>query len=373
MKFCIITHVVHTESENNFYGYSPYINEMNIWLKNVDEVIVAAPKEAFSLSPIHTCYNHSAIEFIELKKFDALQFSAKLRAFTSVIKNVFLVYKAMKKADHIHLRCPGNIGLLGCLVQILFPNKKKSAKYAGNWDPKANQPLSYKLQKWILSSTFLTKNMQVLVYGEWNNQSKNIKPFFTATYSEQQKQPIAEKELASTLKFLFVGTFSPGKQPLYAIKLVEMLYLKNIKCSLELYGDGVEKIKLQEYITENNLEEIVFIKGNQSLDTIKEAYCKSHFVILPSKSEGWPKVIAEAMFWRCLPIASQVSCVPSMLDKGKRGILLQMNLNDDVDQISLLINNEKLYSKMILEAVNWSRKYTTDFFESEIKTILQLK
>ena len=43
------------------------------------------------------------------------------------------MYKAMKWADHIHLRCPGNIGLLGCIVQIAFPKKVKTVKYAGNW------------------------------------------------------------------------------------------------------------------------------------------------------------------------------------------------------------------------------------------------
>jgi hypothetical protein len=35
--------------------------------------------------------------------------------------------------------------LLGCVLQI-FSNKKKTAKYAGNWDPK-KQPWDYKLKK----------------------------------------------------------------------------------------------------------------------------------------------------------------------------------------------------------------------------------
>lgn len=76
--------------------------------------------------------------------------------------------------------------MLGCLVQIFFPKKIKTAKYAGNWDPEAKQPLSYRIQRWVLSNTFLTRNIQVLVYGEWKQQTKNIKPFFTATYSKSE-------------------------------------------------------------------------------------------------------------------------------------------------------------------------------------------
>ena len=99
----------------------------------------------------------------------------------------YTIFKAMKKADHIHLRCPGNMGLIGSLIQIFFPNTPKTAKYAGNWDPKSKQPLSYVIQKWLLSSTFLTRNIKVLVYGEWEHQSKNITSFFTASYREEDK------------------------------------------------------------------------------------------------------------------------------------------------------------------------------------------
>ena len=116
----------------------------------------------------------------------------------------------MRWADHIHLRCPGNVGLLGSLVQVFFPSKPKTAKYAGNWDPKAKQPLSYKIQKWLLSNTLLTKNMTVLVYGEWPNQTKNIKSFFTATYREADKKEIQIRKLEADIQFVFVGTLSVG-------------------------------------------------------------------------------------------------------------------------------------------------------------------
>jgi glycosyltransferase involved in cell wall biosynthesis len=371
MKFCIITHVVHTEVNHQFFGYSPYINEMNIWLKNVDEVIVVAPKENFSLSPIHEAYNHASIEFIEIKKFNALTFSAKLKAIFSVLKNCILIYKAMKKADHIHLRCPGNIGLLACIVQLFFPKKQKTAKYAGNWDTKSKQPLSYRFQKWILSSTFFTKNMQVLVYGKWNNQSKNIKPFFTATYSDLDRIEFKEKSFSKGIKFLFVGTLSTGKRPLYAIQIVENLKKYGHNVSLELFGEGIEKQNLINYIESNNLGHYINLKGNQNAETIKKTYQESHFIILPSKSEGWPKAVAEAMFMGCLPISTKVSCVPNMLDFGNRGILLNMNIEDDTDSIKKLVTNIEEYNNKLIKAQNWSQLYTRDKFEEEIKLLLQ--
>jgi glycosyltransferase involved in cell wall biosynthesis len=284
---------------------------------------------------------------------------------------VWRIYQAMKKADHIHLRCPGNIGLLGCLVQVLFPSKPKTAKYAGNWDFSSKQPMSYRFQKWILSNTFLTKNMQVLVYGEWETSTKNIKPFFTASYFEKDKIDVKPRKLEGKISFLFVGTLSNGKQPLYAIQLVENLHINGFNVQLNLYGEGIERGILEKYILQNKLENIIFLKGNQNQETIKKAYIENHFVVLPSLSEGWPKTVAEGMFWGCLPIASKVSCVPNMLENGKRGLLLDLKLNQDVQNIESILKNNNLYQDKVINAVQWSRQFTMDVFEDEIKLLLQ--
>jgi glycosyltransferase involved in cell wall biosynthesis len=370
MKFTIIVHVDHIQKENFFLGYSPYVREMNIWLKYIDELIIVAPLLKREATAIDISYNHNKIDFRKVSDFNLIGFKNILLSVFKIPVISWKIFRAMKKADHIHLRCPGNMGLLGCFIQILFPAKIKTAKYAGNWDYKSKQPWTYRLQKWILHNTFLTRNMQVLVYGEWENQSKNIKSFFTATYSESEKVAVQKPNLNSIIEFIFVGSLVSGKNPMYAIKLVQELLKKQKNIILNLYGDGVERTVLQRYIVENQLEENVFLHGNQNHDTIKKAYQKSHFVILPSKSEGWPKAIAEGMFWGCIPVATKVSCVPFMLDYGKRGILLEMDIEKDSATIENVFLNENNFLEKSQLASNWSRKYTIEVFEAEIKKLL---
>lgn len=388
MKFAVITHVTHIHKNNQYYGYAPYIREMNIWLKYVDEVIIVAPIVNKELNPIHEPYLHSAIQFNQVNEFDITSAYNVVKTLFRLPKIIAVTYKAMKSADHIHLRCPGNMGLIGAVVQILFPRKPKTAKYAGNWDPKSPQPFTYKLQRWILSNTFLTKNMQVLVYGEWENQTKNIKPFFTATYSAEdldrlgknvrfrdlEKGRLSDLEkggVGDDVRFLFVGTLSKGKQPLYAIQIMEQLHNKGKKVTLDLYGEGVLRNELEQYVTQNKLSHFVSLKGNQAKETVLYAYQNSHFLILPSKSEGWPKVVAEAMFWGCVPLVTPVSCVPYMLANGRRGLLLAEKLNTDVEHILSLIENPLQIVNMSDEGMNWSRTFTTDVFEIEIKKLLK--
>jgi glycosyltransferase involved in cell wall biosynthesis len=371
MTFAIITYVPHVFEQNQYFAYSPYVREMNIWSKQVDKLIIVAPKSKYGKTPIDINYDHNNIEFIAIESFDVLSLKAILKAILKIPKISWQIFSAMQKADHIHLRCPGNIGLLGSLVQILFPNKAKTAKYAGNWDPKSKQPLTYRLQKWILSNTFLTRNMQVLVYGEWEGSSKNIKPFFTATYNEADKLPIILKDLKSRIHFVFVGALVSGKNPLYTIQFIETLYIKGYDVALALYGEGAERKKLEEYINQNNLGNIISLEGNKTQETVKRAYSASHFVLLPSDSEGWPKAIAEGMFWGCVPVSTKVSCVPFMLDYGNRGILLDMDLEKDVLQMEVLLKNEVDYIDKSQKASKWSRNYTLDVFEEEINKLLQ--
>ncbi|WP_289662991.1 glycosyltransferase [Flavobacterium panacagri] len=371
MKFTIITHVEHIKNEEKYFGYAPYVREMNIWVKYIDKLTLVAPLSSQKkAAEIDDYYKVQDISFKRIPSFNFINLSNTLISLFKLPLVFWKIFWAMKSADHIHLRCPGNAGLIGCFVQVLFPKKTKTAKYAGNWDPLSSQPWTYKLQKWILSNTLLTKNMQVLVYGDWENQSKNIRPFFTATYSESEKENIEKDDFADGIKFVFVGSLVTGKNPMYAIKLVERLLKNEYNATLDLYGEGAERSALEKYIQLNKIENHISLKGNRDKETLKRAYKESHFVILPSKSEGWPKAVAEGMFWGCIPISTNVSCVPFMLDYGKRGILLEMNLEKDIEQIEDMIVNKNTFFYKSQQALTWSQNYTTDVFEREITKLL---
>ncbi|WMI65807.1 glycosyltransferase family 4 protein [Aestuariibaculum sp. YM273] len=362
---------MHKKSQNQYFGYAPYVREMNLWFKHVDQVEVLGPLEDGIPTDIDLPYVHRDIQFTTISEISLISFIQIIKTLWFLPIILLRLFQACRRADHIHLRCPGNIGLLGCLVQILFPNKIKTAKYAGNWDPKAKQPLSYRLQKWVLSNTFLTRNMQVLVYGHWPKQTKNILPFFTASYTEGEREILKERKYDGQLHFVFVGSLVSGKRPLLAIQIVETLLKQGRKVQLDLYGDGVLKSLLEDYVQENGLERVVRFHGNQSKEQLKAAYRAPHFLILASKSEGWPKAVAEGMFFGVIPIATDISCVSDMLGRGERGILIQPELELALQSVNNALRNEETLQNMSALAMKWSQKFTLDRFEKDIKALIQ--
>lgn len=379
MKLTVISNAPVVVKNNMDYMYGPYFKEMKIWAKHCNDIEFCCPIWTHDTKLLVDEIKDINYEKNPLHEFNITSLKNTIQAFKIIFLNLIIIYRSMKTADHIHLRCPGNVGLLGCIVQILFPKKTKTAKYAGNWDPKAKQPWSYKLQKWILNNTFLTKNMQVLVYGEWEGSSKNIKPFFTATYTnvdadkaKMQPQKTLPKNL-NPIRFMFVGTLVEGKRPEYALELFTEVKKKYPHATLDFYGEGKLRANLEKNITNNNLETCVTLHGNQPKEVVEEAYKNNHFLILASKSEGWPKVVAEAMFWGCVPLSTNVSCVKQMMGDGKRGVTLKMDKQTDIQELTNIIAVPNKYSTMSSNGKEWSNTFTLDKFESEIQKLLVAK
>jgi len=368
MRFAVFTHVPHFIDGNNYFAYAPYVREMDLWFDLVSEVEVVAPVKKYFLKG-DQAYKQENLTFSRIPLISFLGIVDSFLSFFKIPVILFCIFKTMFKADHLHIRCPGNIGLLACILQIFFPSKTKTFKYAGNWDPSSKQPLSYRLQKYLISNTRITKNSKVLVYGEWKYRSSHIIPFFTASYHTSEISEI-KKEFSKPLLFLFVGSLSEGKRPLLAIEIIKGLKESGRNVRLNIYGSGPEMTNIKSYIKKHQVGDIVKVHGNQDALVLKDAYMNSHFSILPSKSEGWPKALAEAMFYGCIPIATKISCVPWMLGEGKRGILIDPEPITAVNKIEAVLDENIIMEQMSKASLEWSQQYTLDYFQTAIKKLL---
>lgn len=366
--FVIVTHVNHYKQGDSYYAYGPYIREMNLWLQQFTRILVVAPLNNKGITPIDLKYNKQVI----FREVPPIQFISLKHALISSVKLPFVFYQvitAMRNSTHIHLRCPGNMGLLGALIQIWFPSKKKTAKYAGNWDPNSKQPISYRLQRCILSNTIVSKNITVLVYGNWPNQTSNIKSFFTASYDEMEKLEVIKSRLEKGLKLSFIGTLSPGKNPQLAIEVLQKLRSLGINTELSFCGEGILRDIIEKQISHIGLDSSAKVLGNVDADRVKTVLKESHFLVFLSDSEGWPKVVAESMWWGCIPVTKPVSCVSWMLGNGERGGLTDGIVENVVEYILDLIKDPEKYRETMVRAMAWSRQYTINRFEREIKLL----
>ena len=119
--FLIIGHALHKVDGDKLLSYAPYVREMNLWLKFAGQVTVVAPLSEDNVNALDLSYEHENITLTRIPSVNLINIKGILHSLIVLPAIFYIIFREMGKATHIHLRCPGNIGLIGCFVQIFFP------------------------------------------------------------------------------------------------------------------------------------------------------------------------------------------------------------------------------------------------------------
>ena len=116
------------------------------------------------------------------------------------------------------------------------------------------------------------------------------------------------------------------------------------------------KQNIEEMIKTYNLEEKIHLVGN--LPDCYEMLYNSDIFILPSKWEGMPMTIVEAMGTGIPIVASPVGGIPDMIKNGENGFLC--NTIDEYEKILIkLKNDENLRKKISKNEIKSSENFSS--------------
>jgi glycosyltransferase involved in cell wall biosynthesis len=208
------------------------------------------------------------------------------------------------------------------LLLGLFPIKYRWAKYAGNWVEQGKEPISFTFQRWWLLRGL--HHGPVTINGRWPDQPGHLYSFLNPSLSldevQQARETAARKELLSPVRLVFAGRLEAAKGAERAIHIAGELR-KHIPVHLDVLGDGPTARDLRKICEELDLGEDITFHGWVPHRRVKEVLAGAHFIIHPSaSSEGWPKVLSEAMAYGAVPVASNISAIPQILEETGAGI-----------------------------------------------------
>lgn len=308
MKLAIISHTEHYKHpDGTIVGWGPTISELNHLAEDFDEIYHIAVLHPGTPPPSSLPYTKDNIHFVPLKPVGGKGIWDKLAIIGSIPNTLKTVRQTLKKVDVFQLRTPTGMGVFLIPYLSLFSNKKGWYKYAGNWSQK-NPPLGYALQRWMLKR----QKRKVTINGKWPNQPKQCltfeNPCLTETERQEGLQISKSKTFQAPFTFCFVGRLEDPKGVQRIIDAFGSLESLEKVAAIHFIGDGQKTASYKSQAETLNLP--AHFHGFLGRDEVFEIYKKSHFFLLPSTaSEGFPKVIAEAMNFGCLPIVSQVSSI----------------------------------------------------------------
>ena len=143
------------------------------------------------------------------------------------------------------------------------------------------------------------------------------------------------------------------------LKAWERIYKDLPDWKVIIVGEGSEKERLIKYVSENNIERVEFMERTQNPG---EYYRRASIYALPSRSEGFPMVLLEAMSYGVPCVAFLCSDgIGELISNDVDGILVG---NDDIEGFSngltKLVNDGNIRDNMRHIAQNRAEDFKTE-------------
>jgi wffI len=155
----------------------------------------------------------------------------------------------------------------------------------------------------------------------------------------------------------FVGRLEKDKNVSELLEIISETEIPH-DWKLQIIGDGIERTKLEKFVKDKNLTNIVHFIGTKTTDEISKLLDKSKIFVLTSLKEGLPTVLIEAMFSSNILISYNCNHGPSDIINENNGFLIPMHdKNLFREKLESVLKNPEKLSDMITTSYKESQKW----------------
>jgi glycosyltransferase involved in cell wall biosynthesis len=367
----IVSSALHYRHGGRLFAYGPYAREIDVWADLFPRVRVAAPCR--DEAPPGDClpFTRANIEVVAQLETGGDDLGAKAAQVLLLPLLVFGLCRAMRRADAIHVRCPGNLGLLAVLLAPLF-SRRRVAKYAGQWSGYAGEPWTGGLQRRLLRSAWW--GAPVTVYGRWPNQPPHVVPFFTSILTDEQvgraRESAGRKSFGhAPPRVLYVGRLYEGKNVDVLLDALGELKRQGVEPSCDIVGEGHLRASLEARAASLGLRDRVGFAGGVDFERVLSFYEGADVLVLASENEGWPKAIAEGMAFGLVCVGADTGFVPEMLGGGRGVVVPPGDARALADALRRIVESPEECARMSARASAWARKYSLEGLREALREL----
>lgn len=168
--------------------------------------------------------------------------------------------------------------------------------------------------------------------------------FIDSPLSESQIQRSQLPKQGDMLKVVWCGSLIDWKQPERLIELAKAFKNNNQSACIDVIGDGPLRAKLEQTISQYQLEQTIVLHGFKPREQIDDFMQSADVFLLTSNHrEGWGVVVNEAMAQGCCVIANELAGASRWLvQHGKTGWLYP---DDSFNQVIERLTNETISAR----------------------------
>jgi glycosyltransferase involved in cell wall biosynthesis len=377
MKLAVVSHKVcwHlSDAPGKYYTDGGFPLQIKAVSELFDSTVIVVPCAA--VTDIHglTPLGSIAITYAPLSIPKGKGLRRKLNIPFWLLKNSRVIWREIKAADAVHAPIPGDVGTIGLLCALIL-RKPLFVRHCGNWF--VQRTLAETFWRWLMERFAGGRNVMLATGGSDHPPSaknKNIKWIFSTSITERQMRDAEPRPFPKDgkLRIVVACRQEPRKGTEIVIKAFAQIIKKFPLACLDVIGDGSLLKNLKAQAQSLGLAGKIIFHGKIEQQNVVGLMKKAHLFCFPtSASEGFPKVVLEALACGLPVVTTKVSVLPQLI-KGDCGILLN---STDADALSAAVfkicSDSEVYEAMSKAAIDVARNYTLENWRDLIAQNLQ--
>tara|TARA_Y100001968_G_C19452350_1_gene769568 strand:- start:2519 stop:3598 length:1080 start_codon:yes stop_codon:yes gene_type:complete len=209
--------------------------------------------------------------------------------------------------------------------------------------------------RYIVRSTFNKSYKSLVLSNAYKDSLINLginkeKVLNTTVIVESSQFNTGPKKLPALPIVLYCGSLIREKGLYELLDAIEVANSKGLNFAQLIMGDGPELSSLKKIVKERKLGNVFFLgfkKGKKRIPFFQ----KSHVLILPSYSEGFPIVCLEAMASGMNIVSTKVGGLKDTMNDGVNGFFMETvppNKQEIVDKLVMVLKNKDSFAQISL-------------------------
>lgn len=317
----------------------------------------------------HLFYNYKLIQEARRRGMEILVLSAKTLGLGSLFLKLILARFRDCQDCYVHYSFYGALAAIFSGYKVFYWNRGMPWLFKRSF-------LEEQVFRFILRQTILVTGPESL--AKEYERRYGVKEYRILTnwidverFKSKEADPRLSQDFGGQTKtILFVHHLSKRKGADLIIPIAEGL--KNEKAEFWVIGDGPEMDNLKSEIRNLKLDKVVKLLGQVPNKEIVKYFHASHVFIMPSREEGSPHVLLEAMAAGTPFVASDVGGVRELAPKALKEFLCP---SEDIqcfqEKIRTLLLNQKLYREVREAGFNYAANFDISKGVAEFMELFQ--
>lgn len=377
MKLAVVSHKICWPASTSPSGYATdggFPMQIEAISELFDETTVVVPcnlkKSSDGLSPL----NGRNLKIRPLSVPGGTGLARKLSIPFWLIRNGLAIARAVVRADAVHAPIPGDVGTVGMMAAFLL-RKPLFVRHCGNW--MVPRTAAEHFWRWFMERYGGGRNVMLATGGAPTAPSaknSDVKWIFSTSLRERDLAGSSARELPADGKFRLIAACrqEEGKGTDLVIKSFQSILREFPDAVLDIVGDGAFLPKLKEIVHQLDLQAKVLFHGKVEQAQVVALMKRAHVFCFPTQaSEGFPKVVLEALASGLPVITTKVSVLPTLIADGGGVLLEEPTATALADAVISICSDPLRYRKLSVEAVANARRYSLERWRDLIGNALR--